>query len=243
MLTRNPTAKRTLQTTPRLHRRVTCNNTPGILPVPNVITPTPTLNATTPCRTQPIATTRIQPCRKARVAHSAIPGRAQQRIVMQHAINILTLRKQASFSTIHPPCALMKHAKMRVNMEHCANPMVHPVTGCTISSYKKLMHNPATAKVWQTAFGKDFLEAWRKVATKLAKKERTQCLSWHMIKSGMLSQPRKFSHMRILSWITDRKKMIPTASESQRETIRLIMMAMPPFARPTLTLQNSTGTA
>jgi hypothetical protein len=34
--------------------------------------------------------------------------------------------------------------------------MVHPVTGETISSYKKLMHDPATAEVWQTAFGKDF---------------------------------------------------------------------------------------
>jgi hypothetical protein len=34
--------------------------------------------------------------------------------------------------------------------------MVHPVTGKTISSYKKLMHNPATAEVWQMAFGKDF---------------------------------------------------------------------------------------
>jgi hypothetical protein len=28
--------------------------------------------------------------------------------------------------------------------------------GKTISSYRKLMHNPATSKVWQTAFGKDF---------------------------------------------------------------------------------------
>jgi hypothetical protein len=34
--------------------------------------------------------------------------------------------------------------------------MVHPITGKTISSYKKLMHDPATAEVWQTAFGKDF---------------------------------------------------------------------------------------
>jgi hypothetical protein len=34
--------------------------------------------------------------------------------------------------------------------------MVHPVTGKTISSYKKLMHDPATAEVWQTAFGKNF---------------------------------------------------------------------------------------
>jgi hypothetical protein len=34
--------------------------------------------------------------------------------------------------------------------------MVHPVTGKTISSYQKLMHIPATAKTWQTVFGKDF---------------------------------------------------------------------------------------
>jgi hypothetical protein len=34
--------------------------------------------------------------------------------------------------------------------------MVHPTTGETMSSYKKLMHDPATAEIWQTAFGKDF---------------------------------------------------------------------------------------
>jgi hypothetical protein len=34
--------------------------------------------------------------------------------------------------------------------------MVHPTTGETISSYKKLMHNPATSEIWQTAFGKYF---------------------------------------------------------------------------------------
>ena len=34
--------------------------------------------------------------------------------------------------------------------------MVHPTTGETISSYTRLMHDPATAEVWQTAFGKDF---------------------------------------------------------------------------------------
>ncbi len=50
----------------------------------------------------------------------------------------------------------MKHAKMPIKNEHYANPMVHPITGPIISSYKTLMHNPATAEVWQTAFGKDF---------------------------------------------------------------------------------------
>jgi hypothetical protein len=34
--------------------------------------------------------------------------------------------------------------------------MVHPTISETISSYKKLMNNPATMEIWQTAFGKDF---------------------------------------------------------------------------------------
>ena len=40
--------------------------------------------------------------------------------------------------------------------EHFASPMVHPITGKIISSYKKLMNHPATAEVWQTAFDKEF---------------------------------------------------------------------------------------
>jgi hypothetical protein len=73
-----------------------------------------------------------------------------------HAINVLTLMEQASFSMTHTPHALTKYAKMPINFEHYANPMVHPVTGATITSYKKLINNPAMAKVWQTAFGRDF---------------------------------------------------------------------------------------
>jgi hypothetical protein len=34
--------------------------------------------------------------------------------------------------------------------------MVHPIMGEMMSSYKKLMNNPATAEIWQTVFGKDF---------------------------------------------------------------------------------------
>jgi hypothetical protein len=62
------------------------------------------------------------------------------------------LKEQASFNAIYIPTKLMKH-ELPVDFEHYANPMVHPVTGETISSYKKLMNDPATAKVWQTAFG------------------------------------------------------------------------------------------
>jgi hypothetical protein len=34
--------------------------------------------------------------------------------------------------------------------------MVHPIMSKTISSYKRLMNDPLTAEVWQTASGKDF---------------------------------------------------------------------------------------
>jgi hypothetical protein len=42
------------------------------------------------------------------------------------------------------------------NYAHFVSPMVHPTMGEMISSYKRLMNDPETAEVWQTAFGKDF---------------------------------------------------------------------------------------
>jgi hypothetical protein len=111
MKTNNPTAKRVLKGgTKCLHRQVTRHNTPGIMPVP----------ALTQERTQ------------------ASPRNLQQstKTNRTHAINILTLQEQASFSTIHTPHALMKYAKLPINFKHYANPMVHLVTGKTISSYK-----------------------------------------------------------------------------------------------------------
>jgi hypothetical protein len=66
------------------------------------------------------------------------------------------MQEKASFNAIHVPSKLMRKASIPVEFEHYANPMVHLVTGKTISSYKQLMNNPATAEVWQIAFGKDF---------------------------------------------------------------------------------------
>ena len=150
-------AKRNLRTTPHLHRCVTRNNLPGVSPQATIIEPIPVITSHPPRLCQPTATpTRVQPHRGPRVTRSAIPSGAHQRIVTRHAINLLTLQEEASFSAMHTPRALMKHAKMPINFEHYANPMVHPVTGRTILSYKKLMHDPAMAEVWQTAFGKDF---------------------------------------------------------------------------------------
>ncbi len=156
MQAQNPTTKCTLKTTPRLHCRVTRNNTPGRLPAPCVIEPIPITKPTNPRWGKRAAVpTRVQPPQEELSTRTAVPNGACQRIVTQHAINILTLCEQASFSTIHTPHSLMQHAKVPINYEHYANPMVHPFTGQTISSYKKLMHDPDTAEVWQTAFGKD----------------------------------------------------------------------------------------
>jgi hypothetical protein len=77
---------------------------------------------------------------------------------MRQAINVLTIQEEVSMDTLYTLQAMInKQGLVLPTMfEHFANPMVHPVTGETISSYKKLMNNPATAEVWQTAFGKDF---------------------------------------------------------------------------------------
>ncbi len=76
----------------------------------------------------------------------------------QQAINVLTIHEKETYQPIFTPLALINHAIVPVvhKFEHYANPMVHPATGETISSYNKLMNDPATAEVWQTAFGKDF---------------------------------------------------------------------------------------
>jgi hypothetical protein len=80
------------------------------------------------------------------------------------------------------------------------------------------MHNPATAEVWQTAFGKDFGDMVQGCNKTGQKGTNAMFLMAHnKIRHALAA--KKFSHMQIWSWITDHKKMIPTASESQRDEI------------------------
>jgi hypothetical protein len=84
--------------------------------------------------------------------------RANAKLISQHALNVLTM-KEALYS---PPVFAQRNyvhhnfVENVPNYAHYASPMVHPTTGETITSYKRLMHDPATAEVWQAAFGKDF---------------------------------------------------------------------------------------
>jgi hypothetical protein len=162
MKSQNPTAKRALKRTARLHRRVTRNNTPGIVPVPTLIEPVLPLfpkvrfiEDNPPRRSKWNAIPAKLP-----QMYTAIPRGARKRLVtqQQQAINVLTIQEEVSLDTMYTLQTLMnKQAQVLPTIfEHFASPLVHPITGETISSYKKLMNDPATAEIWQTALGKDF---------------------------------------------------------------------------------------
>jgi hypothetical protein len=70
--------------------------------------------------------------------YQAIPSGAHQCIITQQAINILAIKEKCTMNALEMPTKLMKFAvsAMPTMFEHFANPMVHPVTGENISSYK-----------------------------------------------------------------------------------------------------------
>jgi hypothetical protein len=131
----NLTAKHTLRTTPHLHRHVTWNNTLGILPGHAVVSPAPILAA----------------------VQTYYP-RVHSQIVIREAINALTANKLDKCHDIFTTRQSHEYldSKASIRPKHFACPMVHPVTGQTILSYKKLIYDLVTAETWQTAFGKDF---------------------------------------------------------------------------------------
>ncbi len=158
MQSRNPTAKRALKKTARLHRQVTRNNTPGIVltliePVLPLFPKVRFIEDNPPQRSKWNAIPARLP-----QTYTAIPRGARQRLMTQRAINVVTIQEEVSLDTIYTPQVMMnKQAQVHPTMfEHFASPMVHPMMGKTILSYKKLMNDPATAEIWRTAFGKDF---------------------------------------------------------------------------------------
>ena len=102
--------------------------------------------------------------------------RASARLISQRALNTMTMREALTPPMAFTPQNLipMEFNDTVQNFAHFASPMVHPTTGETISSYKRLMNE--TAKVWQTAFGKDF-GGMAQGDDKTGQKGRIQCSS------------------------------------------------------------------
>jgi hypothetical protein len=55
--------------------------------------------------------------------------------------------------------------------------MVHPITGEHITSYRKLMQDPAMSEVWMMAFGKDFGSMCQ--GDDKTKMKGTDAIFWH----------------------------------------------------------------
>jgi hypothetical protein len=101
----------------------------------------------------------------------------QHNIISQQALHLLANNVCYNSNPNFTPRNLRPQDQTHAtNLEHLAMPMIHPKTGETITSYKKLMHNPTTRDIWQTAFGKDF-GGMHKGTTKQGNKEPTPYLS------------------------------------------------------------------
>lgn len=149
----NPTNKWMIKMTPRSHVRVTRNNIPGSVPAIRRQAPVCPNPAPPPKNTTPRRSLRVP-----KVKFAAIPGGLRSgKLIRREAINFLTKQVWAASPEIWMPNKLKPTSSPScLNLDQVVMPMIHPITGETISSYKKLMHDPATKDIWQWAFSKDF---------------------------------------------------------------------------------------
>ena len=92
---------------------------------------------------------------------------ASPNVISQEAVNLLTNKLYRSdndawtpntndFVSSSPTSTDRATANYEADMEHFCAPVVHPVTGKTISNYKALARDPVTQETWTTALGKEF---------------------------------------------------------------------------------------
>ncbi len=86
----------------------------------------------------------------------ALPQLHNPRIVSREALAHLLIHKSAADMLPFTPTKLRCNVAPPQDFAHYAMPMIHPITGESIGSYKPLMQDPAIGKTWMTAFGKDF---------------------------------------------------------------------------------------
>ena len=164
----NSTMKQAFKSTKQVHRRLTRNNVPiTVSPITRTVPqcPLPPATEATPVRQSPRLGKTAQHIHNARLPRRIpkvrfVPIAGQLRnhnIISQQASTFLTKEVwNNSPQLVTPENLRPKEDLTATNLEHLAMPMVHPTTGELISSYKKLMNDPATIEIWQTAFGKDF---------------------------------------------------------------------------------------
>ena len=98
--------------------------------------------------------------------YTPTPPSRTPRIISQEALAAVYHRGLAygAFSTPPP-----QRYTPQPPLEHFCAPVVHPVTGESITSYKRLARDPLLRELWTTAMGKEFgnmAQGDRKTGTK-----------------------------------------------------------------------------
>eukprot|EP00804_Cyclotella_cryptica_P024014 CCRYP_020050-RA/>CCRYP_020050-RA protein AED:0.24 eAED:0.19 QI:0/0/0/0.8/0.25/0/5/0/1018 len=153
----HPTDPKDLKTNPRTHQRTTRNNVPNSLPA--IINP---VNDHTPRRSH-----RLAPDDAPILPVHTVPSSEQlpihsPNIIAFQAVNRVTNMIYSDDNAVWHPRAFLNSSsadlavRTDADIEHMCAGVVHPTTGETITSYKKLIACPLLREVWTAAFGKEF---------------------------------------------------------------------------------------
>jgi hypothetical protein len=155
--TNDPTDPRSLHSKSRVHSHLTRNNTPGQLPA--IINPEhstlPRCSARLLNPEDPPIITVTQPSSTRIPIHSPniIAFNAVQQLTEQVYYNEAKVWYPSAFLTSSPN---KQNTDYDCDIEHMCAGVTHPVTGETITKYKKLVSIPEFTETWETAFGKEF---------------------------------------------------------------------------------------
>eukprot|EP00804_Cyclotella_cryptica_P004885 CCRYP_004953-RA/>CCRYP_004953-RA protein AED:0.21 eAED:0.22 QI:0/0/0/1/0.5/0.33/3/0/1060 len=151
----NPTDPKQLRATPRTHQRATRHNVPNSLPT--IINP---VNEHTPRRSMRLAPDDAPILPVYTVPSSErLPMHSPNIIAFQAVDHITNNVYNDSNAAWHPRTFLtLSPSDLAVRADADIDHMwqVHPTTGETITSYKKLIACPLLRDVWTPAFGKEF---------------------------------------------------------------------------------------
>jgi hypothetical protein len=164
------------------------------------------------------------------------------RLSSQQALNVMTMQEALTPPSAFTPRTFVPIAYENnvLNFAHFASSMAHPTTGQTISSYKRLMNDPETAEVWQTAFGKDFSGMAQGDNKTGQKGMHSVFVMTHKEIDIAKVAGHKWTYARV--FVTNPKRRIPIESGSQSEATSSHIEETHRHALPISPLQNCYGT-
>lgn len=145
----NPTHPSVHKTAPRVHSRVTRRNVPSTVPpITSPVSP--------PVRRSPRLNPHLGSIIEETTSREFIGVRPN--LISNAAINAITAKVYYSEDSTWVPTTLQRLpvSDPLPDLQQFAAPVVHPVTGETITSYKKLMNDSVLGETWRRGLGKEF---------------------------------------------------------------------------------------